>query len=102
VVTLVFYRKRAFESGDGRTLWRAFDKTVRRKPLAGAVDVVQGGCSLGLTLEIMVRAIHTGEVGRGCAGIKTGRSCAGGRTTAIRCFRVCPSRNSMAMNASPS
>src|SRR5882724_2462200 len=39
-VTLVFYRKRAFENECrvGRTLWRAFDKTVRRKPLAGAAD----------------------------------------------------------------
>jgi hypothetical protein len=38
-MTLVFYRKRAFENECACTmLWRAFDKTVRRKPLAGAAD----------------------------------------------------------------
>src|SRR6266478_2890716 len=52
---LVFYRKRALESGDGRTLWRAFDKTVRRKPLAGAADAAYG-FSIDFRLEIVARS----------------------------------------------
>jgi len=41
--------------GDGRTLWRAFDKTARRKPLAGAVDA-RYGFSIDVLLEIVVRS----------------------------------------------
>jgi hypothetical protein len=41
--------------GDGRTLWRAFDKTVRRKPLAGAVDAAYG-FSIDFRLEIVARS----------------------------------------------
>jgi hypothetical protein len=39
-LTLVFYRRRAFEQEviGGEELWRAFDKTVRRWPLAVAAD----------------------------------------------------------------
>ena len=54
-ITLVFYRKRALESGDGRTLWRAFVKTVRRKPLAGAADAAYG-FSIDFRLEIVARS----------------------------------------------
>src|SRR5215467_9020806 len=36
------------------TLWRAFDKTVRRKPLAFAADAVYGN-SIGLELEVIAK-----------------------------------------------
>jgi hypothetical protein len=52
----VFYRKRAhLKVGDGRRLWRAFDKTVRRKPLAGAADAAYG-FSIDFRLEIVARS----------------------------------------------
>jgi hypothetical protein len=35
-------------------LWRAFDKTVRRKPLAFAADAVYGN-SIDLVLEVIAR-----------------------------------------------
>jgi len=35
-------------------LWRAFDKTVRRKPLAFAADVVYGN-SIDLKLEVAAK-----------------------------------------------
>ena len=41
--------------GDGRTLWRAFDKTVRRKPLAGAADAAYG-FSMDFGLKVVVRS----------------------------------------------
>ena len=52
-MTLVFYRKRAFDSGihAGTQHSRAFDKTVRRKPLAFAADAVYGN-SIDLGLEV--------------------------------------------------
>jgi hypothetical protein len=34
--------------------WRAFDKTVRRKPLAFAVDAVYGN-SIDLQLEVIAK-----------------------------------------------
>ena len=37
-----------------RMLWRAFDKTVRRKPLAFAADAVYGN-SINLVLEVIAR-----------------------------------------------
>ena len=54
-VTLVFYRKRALENecGDGNAL-HAFDKTVRRKPLAFAADAVYGN-SIDLELEVVAK-----------------------------------------------
>jgi len=55
LVTLVFYRKRAFGSGDGGTRWRAFDKTVRRKPFAGAADAAYG-FSIHFRPEIVARS----------------------------------------------
>jgi hypothetical protein len=51
----VFYRKLGFESRDGRTLWRAFDKTVRRKPLAGAADAGSYGNSINFCLKSLDR-----------------------------------------------
>jgi hypothetical protein len=41
--------------GDGRTLWRAFDNTVRRKPLAGATDAAYG-FSIDFRLEIIAKS----------------------------------------------
>ena len=35
-------------------LWRAFDKTVRRKPLAFAADAVYGN-SIDLAMEVIAR-----------------------------------------------
>jgi hypothetical protein len=43
-------RLRAF----GDDVWRAFDKTVRRKPLPFAVDAVYGN-SIELDLEVIAR-----------------------------------------------
>jgi hypothetical protein len=55
-VTLVFYRKRAFENECAWTmLWRAFDKTVRRKPLAGAADAGCYGNSIDFCLKSLAR-----------------------------------------------
>jgi hypothetical protein len=55
-VTLVFYRKRAFENECACTmLWRAFDKTVRRKPLAGAADAECYGNSIDFCLKSLAR-----------------------------------------------
>jgi hypothetical protein len=52
----VFYRKRAFET---EWVWRrcrgdAFDKTVRREPLAFAADAVYGN-SIGVELEVIAK-----------------------------------------------
>jgi hypothetical protein len=55
-MTLVFYRKRAFENEcAGTMLWRAFDKTVRRKPLVGAADAVYGN-SIDFRLKSIARS----------------------------------------------
>jgi hypothetical protein len=55
-ITLVFYRKRAFENECACTmLWRAFDKTVRRKPLAGAADAECYGNSIDFCLKSLAR-----------------------------------------------
>src|SRR5207302_9467970 len=54
-MTLVFYRKRAFGSGDGGTRWRAFDKTVSRKPFAGAANAAYG-FSIHFRPEIFARS----------------------------------------------
>jgi hypothetical protein len=39
----------------GRMLWRAFDKTVRRKPLAGAADAGRYGNSIDFGLKSLAR-----------------------------------------------
>src|ERR1700680_1004452 len=55
-ITLVFYRKRAFKNECACTmLWRAFDKTVRRKPLAGAADAGCYGNSIDFCLKSLAR-----------------------------------------------
>lgn len=61
-MTLVFYRKRASEIYWVATvLWRAFDKTVRRKPLAFAADAVYGN-SIDLGLEVVAKKGVAGKV----------------------------------------
>jgi hypothetical protein len=50
----VFYRKRARASACDDNALRAFDKTVRRKPLAFAADAVYGN-SIDLELEVIVK-----------------------------------------------
>ena len=63
-VTLVFYRKRAFEMECVLVTmpWRAFDKTVSRKPLAFAVDAVYGN-SIDLGLETIAKKGVAGKLG---------------------------------------
>jgi serine/threonine protein kinase len=47
--------------GDGRTLWRAFDKTVGRKPLAGAADATYG-FSIDFGLKVIVTKLGPYEI----------------------------------------
>src|SRR5438094_2239530 len=60
-MTQVFYRKRASENGlrVGRMLWRAFDKTVRRKPLSFAVDAM--GFQSTLVWKLLERRLLAGH-----------------------------------------
>ena len=57
----MFYRKRASENGlrVGRMLWRAFDKTVRRKPLSFAVDAM--GFQSTLVWKLLERRLLAGH-----------------------------------------
>jgi hypothetical protein len=54
-ITLCFIGSAHLRVGDGRTIWRAFEKTVRRKPLAGARDAAYG-FSMDFGLQVIVRS----------------------------------------------
>jgi hypothetical protein len=56
-ITLVLYRRRALTRSVGRdgTLGRAFDKAVRRKPLAFAADAGRYGNSINFCLKSLAR-----------------------------------------------
>ena len=61
-MTLVLYRRRALTRSleRNRGLGRAFDKAVRRKPLAGAADT---GC-YGNSIDFCLKALPDGDFGQ--------------------------------------
>jgi hypothetical protein len=55
VLSLVLFATVVFAATGYGHIWRAFDKTVRRKPLAGAADAAYG-FSIDFRLEIVARS----------------------------------------------